>query len=137
TESNSDTVEILPPPPSLSEDIIAIITGIALLVCCFVLTIATGERKIAGDQVTAIVNPLKAWVGKPGGWNDNPVDSFLGSGEKPNPTWQGTLGVMGILGVFLSLLAPFMRPKANPLHFLIGFLLIFALATLSYVLAGQ
>ncbi|RCS49288.1 putative sulfate exporter family transporter [Bremerella cremea] len=137
SESNSDTVEILPPPPGLSEDIIAIIAGIALLVFCFALTITSGEQKVEGDKVTAIVNPLKAWVGKPGGWNDNPVDSFLGSGEKPKPTWQGTLGVMGILGVCLSLLAPVMRPKANPLHFLIGFLLMFALATLSYVLAGQ
>ncbi|PQO36026.1 putative sulfate exporter family transporter [Bremerella cremea] len=140
-ESTSDTVEILPPPPGLSEDIIAIIAGVVLLVLCFALTMGMGERQVEGEgdnqEVTAIVNPLKTWVGKPGGWDRNPVDSFLGGGEKPKPTWQGTLGVMLILAVFLSLLAPLMRPAANPGHFLVGFLILFALATLSYVLAGQ
>ncbi|PQO28298.1 YeiH family protein [Blastopirellula marina] len=136
-ESNSETVEILPPPPGLSEDMIAIIAGITFLVLCFALTIGKGERKVEGDEVTSIVNPLKTWVGKPGGWHENPVNSFLGSGEKPKPTWQGTLGVLGILALFFALQAPFMRPGANPLNFLVGFLILFFLATLSYVLAGQ
>ena len=132
-ESDSDVVEILPPKPGLSEDIIAIIAGAVLLLLAFGLTLGFGVEKLDGDAVTGIVNPLKSWVSKPGGWVGNPLDSFIG--EKP--TWQGTLGAMAILGVFMALLAPLMRPKANPFTFLGGYLVLFALATLAYVLAGQ
>lgn len=123
--------------PGLSEDVIAILAGMLLLILCFAATLTMGKETVEGDTVTAITNPLKGYVSKPAGWESNPVDSFTGPADKPKATWPGTLGALVILGVFMTALSPLMRPKANPLAFLGGFLILFLLATIAYILAGQ
>ncbi|MFN3148210.1 YeiH family protein [Bremerella sp.] len=121
----------------LSEDVIAILAGMLILVLCFALTITTGERTVEDGAVTEITNPLKPYVSKPGGWKANPIESFTGPTDKPKSTWPGTLGALLILGAFMTALSPFMRPRANPGAFIGGFLILFVLATIAYVLAGQ
>ncbi|GAA4426845.1 YeiH family protein [Bremerella cremea] len=130
-------VEPVSVKPGLTEDVIAIIVGILLLAMCFTAALVMGKPKVEGDQVTAITSPLKGWVDKPGGWKANPVESFVGTAEKPKTTWPGILGAVLILGVFMTAMAPVMRPFAKPGAFIGGFLILFALAGLSYLLAGQ
>jgi len=124
-------------PSGLSEDVIAIVAGMLLLALCLAATVTMGTETVEGDTVTAITNPLKGYVSKPGGWEANPVEAFTGTTEKPKLTWPGTLGALVILGVFMTALSPVMRPKANPGAFLGGFLILFLLATVAYILAGQ
>jgi len=126
--------------PGLSEDVIAIVAGMLLLLLCFVATIFLGKevtKEVEGEQITSIVSPLKGYVSKPGGWETNPVETFTGTTDEPNVTWPGILGALVILGVFMTAMAPLMRPMAKPGPFLGGFLILFLLATIAYVLAGQ
>ena len=108
-----------------------------ILVLCFAATIVMGEQKVEDGSVTAITSPLKGYVSKPGGWERNPLETFTGPADKPKATWPGVLGALFILGTLMTAIAPIMRPKANPGAFLGGFLILFLLATIAYVLAGQ
>lgn len=121
----------------LSEDVIAIVVGMLLLMLCFAATRTLGKRTVEDGIVTAIANPLKPFVSKPGGWEANPVVAFTGTAEKPKVTWPGTIGALAILCVFMAPLSLLMRPKATPAAFIFGFLILCVLATIAYVLAGQ
>lgn len=121
----------------LHEDIIAIIGGFLLLAICFGATYALGDRTVEGETVTAISSPLKSWVGKPGKWGANPLESFVGTTESPKAIWLGIVGALVILGVVMTALSPLLKSAGNPAYFLPGFLLLFLLATISYLLAGQ
>jgi uncharacterized integral membrane protein (TIGR00698 family) len=75
-------------------------------------------------------SPLTSWLAKPGSWEANPLTA-----------WPSAASAWGCLGVFLVGLAGFGLGQKmmghNGRHFLAGFLLLFGLATLAYVMAGQ
>jgi len=116
----------------LPEDIIAIFAGISLLLLCLLATWFLGENTDEG-----FTNPLSAWVNKPSGWGQNPLVAFTGTVEAPKSIWLGILGAFVLLGGFFTVLAPRLRPKASPVDFAIGYVFVFLLAVVAYVLAGQ
>ena len=107
------------------------------MVLVLVSVLVGGSQKVDSDQKTRLESPIQTFVSKPGGWENNPVHAFTGTSEKPKAAWLGTLGSVVVLGVLFAALASLLRPMALPTHFLGGFLILFFLATLSYVLAGQ
>lgn len=117
------------PLPGLPEDIIAIVAGMALLAVAVLAAFIWGSYDIV-DGETILKNPLKAWIGKPDKWSENPWETLRN-------TWVPTMGALVLLGVFLVAMAPLMRPLTRPLPFLGGFVLLFLLAGVSYLLAGQ
>lgn len=111
-----------------SEDWWAIWIGGALLAICFGAVVLGGE---AGDG--SFTSPLKPGLSKPGTWRSNPIASIFVSGE--------TNVLPGLAGVFVLSLAAFgtgTRVMGGQFaRFVAAFGLIFALATIAYVLAGQ
>ncbi len=77
-------------------------------------------------------NPLKAYVAKVGSWNSNPADAFV---VKDRPIAIGLIGVF-LISVLLFGLGSLLRSE-RILPFAGAFAVLFVLATLSYVLAGQ
>jgi uncharacterized membrane protein YadS len=112
----------------LSEDSWAILIGSLLLAGCLTAVFANGA-----NPEGSFVSPLKTWLAKPGSWSANPIASFFVSGE--------TNVLPGLAGVFAVALAAFgsgatvMGKRFG--SFARGFCLVFALATIAYVLAGQ
>ncbi|PAY17413.1 putative sulfate exporter family transporter [Rhodopirellula sp. SM50] len=90
-----------------------------------------------GESVS-ISSPLKSWLAKPGKWTQNPVDAFYVAGDKDKgatTTYRGVLGAFVIIGVLFTV-AMTIRKK-NAIGFIKAFPVIFLLATVAYVLAGQ
>lgn len=122
------------------EDWWAIWCGALILSVCFAAVYFARPADLM-DQIATkaqqgetlkIANPLKPYLAKPGGWTSSPWEAFSKDGS-------GLL--QGIIGVFLTLAVVFgaalkIRGEAAG-KFLIGFPLVFALATLAYVLAGH
>lgn len=77
-------------------------------------------------------NPFKSFFSKVGSWNKDPRDAFV---RKQKPIF------LGLLGTLVASLAIFGAGMAlsgeNPLKFAAAFVVIFALAVVSYILAGQ
>ncbi|MCA9140828.1 MAG: putative sulfate exporter family transporter [Planctomycetales bacterium] len=85
-----------------------------------------------------LTSPLKPWLGKPGGWKQNPIDAFYVAATDDSPaksTYVGILGAFIAIGV-LFFIAMKLRGE-NAIGFIIAFPVVFLLATLAYVLAGQ
>lgn len=91
----------------------------------------------AGESVK-LISPLKAWLGKPGKWTDNPTDAFYRSASADS-TAVNTM--IGVLGAFVAIAILFGIANAlrgrSALGFLKAFPVVFLLATLAYVMAGQ
>ncbi len=124
-----------------AEDWWAIWTGGGILLICFLAMYLTlpdnfseqlAEANTAGEKLS-VHSPLKAWLSKPGSWTDNPLDSIFPP-EKKNL-------IIPICAVFLISLAAFsIGIKAmgqSVSKFAVGFLGVFLLATLAYLLTGQ
>jgi uncharacterized membrane protein YadS len=95
-------------------------------------------QKIESSESVKIVSPLKAWIGKPGKWTDNPVDAFYQAATSDAPavnTITGTLGVFVVIAVLFTL-ANLVRGKSAS-AFLKAFPIVFLLATLAYTMAAQ
>ncbi len=111
-----------------SEDWWAIWIGGLLLAGCLSAVLASGARADG-----SFASPLTQWLAKPGSWSSNPIDAFYVSGE--------TNVLPGLAGVFLLALAVFGISAAvmgkGFTSFARGFCLVFALATIAYVLSGQ
>lgn len=91
-------------------------------------------RKDVEDRQAALArNPVKAWVGKIGSWSDNPAKAFESkSGGSIHRPLMYTFGILLLLfGVGSVALG---RSAAQ---FVPGFIGLFLLAILSFVLAGQ
>ncbi|MCO8121394.1 YeiH family protein [Stieleria sp. TO1_6] len=125
-----------------TEDWWAIWCAAALLLVSFLavwiaLPSGVADRLAAGEQVS-VVSPLKAWLGKPGSWEENPIDAFYvaasGDAEAKSMYW-GVLGALLIIGVLFTI-AMKLRGK-DAAGFAVAFPVVFALATIAYVLAGQ
>src|SRR5690606_27816014 len=94
--------------------------------------------KIAAGEAVKISSPLSHWLGAPGSWTSNPVEAFL----KPATESAPAKNVFpGMLGAFLAIGAVFalaMQVRGiGAAAFLKAFPVVFLLAILSFVLAGQ
>jgi len=91
-------------------------------------------RKAVEDKQAALaVNPLKPWLGKVGSWKDDPRKAFLDKKENGIGPALGT--TFGILLVLFGIGSVALGRSA--LQFVPGFVVLFLLAILSFVLAGQ
>ena len=135
-----------------NEDWWAVMIGCALLVFCFAAVYSQGSTDA---DSSAVKSPLKAWLGKPGGWTKYPIDSFseetkrniavseTGNVENDSSTPSVTKKsrLPGILGVFCLAIACFgiavQAIHGDGFRFLIAFPVVFLLAVLAYVLAAQ
>lgn len=145
-EQNDDIVAAAPRRSTWSEmktaeDWWAIWIGGTLLLVCFLamyfsLPADFAEQvdaaKAAGEKVS-VHSPLKSWLAKPGSWTDNPLHSLF-------PPEKSNL-ILPICIVFLISLIVFsagvkvMGQKLTA--FAVGFVGVFLLATLAYILTGQ
>ena len=124
-----------------SEDWWAVWIGAAILAIAFAIVYSSRPADFADrladaaaqDKKVKLASPLKNWVTKPGKWSANPLDAFYKSDE-------ATL-LPGLLGVFALSIVVFgggLVVMGNPvMPFVRGFVAVFLLATLAYVLAGQ
>ncbi|WP_148075256.1 YeiH family protein [Bythopirellula goksoeyrii] len=143
--------EIDPPPsthPSLftelrtSEDWWAVWCGAILLALSFVAVWWSNaqllsELPLSGDPVE-LSSPLEAWLAKPSSWRSNPLNAFSQSDSSrtlPISTIPGIVGAFAVIGVLFALA---IRLRGNSARdFWKAFPLVFLLATLAYVMAGQ
>lgn len=85
------------------------------------------------DALEIAPNPLAGYTAKPGGWNDNPLDAFY------KPDSRNVLpGLLGALLITLAVFGMGQHVMGTPFsRFAPAFVVVFLLATLAYVLAGQ
>ncbi|MEZ6148551.1 MAG: putative sulfate exporter family transporter [Pirellulaceae bacterium] len=94
--------------------------------------------KIAAKEPVQITNPLKAWLGKPGGWSSNPIEAFYkpASDESKGVNHLlGTLGVFIVIGILFAL-ASQLRGQSG-WRFLEAFPVVFLLAAIAYAMSTQ
>ena len=107
------------------EDWLAVAMGGAILAAAFLALYAS-----SGDSASG--HPWKAWIGKPGSWVQNPLEAFAG---------EGLASLQKMVGPFLVALFGFSLAYRCQGHrwgrFLAAFPVVFLLATLAYVMAGQ
>lgn len=124
-----------------AEDWWAVWIGGTLLLICFLAVYFNLPADFA-EQVTAaketgekvsVHSPFKAWLGKPGSWKDNPLDAIFPA-EKPSLLLPLAVVFLISVGVF-SIGVKAMKQSVG--KFAIGFLGVFLLATLAYILTGQ
>ena len=113
------------------EDWLAVLVGLTVLGAAFLCAWSTVD--FADGEATS-GHPWKSWVGKPGSWVNNPLDS-LPWGQ----AWSTSLGIF--LGPLVASLAGFgfacwMQGKSVS-RFIVAFPVVFLLAGFAYVMAGQ
>ncbi len=137
---NEGDAEITQPParPSLWEDMKtnedwwAIWCGTLLLALAFA-AVWLGRPDGLAESVELgeplkVISPLSSYLAKPGGWESNPFHSLSGK----------LIGIGGAFLVLLVLYAAAMKIRGKSVQrFVVAFPLVFLLATLAYVLAGQ
>ncbi len=89
------------------------------------------ERTKLREQLAR--NPLKPWLAKIGSWTSDPRQAFISASG--NSIWPGVIGVFVGIGVLFAVGMLGMRKPLGT--FPLAFLVVFALAVLSFVLAGQ
>lgn len=130
TEEDSDELKshdsqaVVPVAWYKHEDWLAVVIGITVLLAAF-LCGSVSVDFVEGE--TAMSHPWKSWVGKPGGWTDSPIASIT--------SWQVMLGplLVGLIGFGIA-----RRLQGHSfVDFAPAFLIIFFLAGIAYVMAGQ
>lgn len=117
--------------PHLSEDWVAVILGGGLLAICLMAVLIQGAN---AEGVWS--NPLKPYLSKPGTWGAgtlNPLQLLIEAFQ--SIPWRGVVGA-GISGCFIFGIGNLLL-RRNVLKFAAGFLFIFCMATLAYVLSGH
>jgi uncharacterized membrane protein YadS len=142
TNTSSDTVTDDPTSPAttsffVSEDWWAILLGSLILAIGLGATWATSslptDSTAATEAVAGIHNPLAPWLGKVGPWGNNPLTAFV---DKQGASVLPIIGV--VLLVSLALFATAAVAMGEQLRaFAPAFVVIFALAILAYLMAGQ
>ncbi len=135
-------------PPSLlyemrtAEDWLAIWCGGLLLLVSFCAVYFTLPENFAArlqpEQTLKLTSPLKGYVAAPGAWEQNPTEAFIqpAKGEKKAiNNLPGTLGAAVILGLVFAIASQLKSGTGG--RFLLAFPVVFLLALLAYVLAGQ
>ncbi len=112
--------------PFFSEDWCAVWIGGLLLAICVIAVIANGPLPDGG-----YASLLKPWLTKPGSWSDNPVAAFASQSN----TLPGLLAVFGLTLVAFGGGIAAMGQSVSA--FARGFVLVFALGIVAYLLAGQ
>jgi uncharacterized membrane protein YadS len=121
----------------ITEDLWAIILGVIVLLSALIAAV------IGGDALTGV-------LAQPGSWDNWPLDSLVGKGrarawlglgstEGP-PPWLGSLvaiTIIGTLGFAALANRRGVEKSGGPLQIATGFLLIAALASAAFVMAGQ
>lgn len=92
------------------------------------------DLKAAKKSLTAtLAKPFKTWIGKPKPWENNPLDSLYRAGEYNLFPALGLTCLVCLLVFGLGL-----RAMGRPFgEFAVAFLIVFVLATVSYVLAAH
>lgn len=123
----------------LSDDFWAIVLGMSLLLVAVASVYVNqqpaseaGSAELAKEALPSSV--LKPFIGKPGKWQRNPLESF-GFGNGKSGTMLGILGIFVLCCACFGLVAVVRGESIG--KFLKAFLLLFLLAVLAYVLAGQ
>lgn len=113
------------------EDWLAVVIGITVLIAAFLCGWVSIDFTDSGSVQT---HPWKEWVGKPGSWSDNPLDSVL-RGMDWLTCWKVMFGpfLVGLIGFGF---ARCMQGESFP-RFALAFPVVFALAGIAYVMAGQ
>ncbi len=112
-------------PGRVSEDGWAIMLGVGVVALAMIATLV-GPESLAGR------------LAQPGSWNDRPLQSLIGEG--PRPVWLGsivTVTLIGMLGFGALADRRAIALSGGRLRIVGGFLLIAALATAAFVMAGQ
>jgi uncharacterized membrane protein YadS len=125
----------------VSDDWLAIICALTFLVVSLIGILCHSDTKLATDGNSAAVasNPFAGWVAKPAKWTDSPVDAFVVLGADGSD-WSSTKGVavtFVVLAIVLTLAISLQGGIKSGLRFFVGFIGVFLLAILSYVLAAQ
>lgn len=151
--------------PRISDDWLAVLCGGILLAFACGMVATNSNWETNGDESKFVFqNPLKNYVAKPGSWKEQPLDSIAPltesktseSREQPeapkaeSPTEEapaaaartankiiGILGAAVMLGLLMTIAVAIRDGTSNSLRFAAGFVGIFALATIAYVMAGQ
>ena len=126
----------------ISDDWLAILCAAIVLVVSVagVWVASSSETDSVGNSAFVAISPLANWVGKPGKWTDSPLDAFATSVEGDPTSWASLTGTLGTFAVLATLLTAVIRFRGGPStgrKFLVGFIGVFLLATLSYTLAAQ
>lgn len=95
-------------------------------------TVKDEEEKLKKLSSGLYLNPLKPYLAKVGSWKENPLEAFSVKGKS---IVTGLIGVLLATLVTFSLGAALRREALVP--FASAFVVVFALATIAYVLAGQ
>ncbi|MEM6689410.1 MAG: putative sulfate exporter family transporter [Planctomycetota bacterium] len=107
-----------------------------MAMAAIILVVSTLAVFIAADQSGDIVSPLKIFVSKPGSWTSSPFEGFISKGSWMDSPIVGVIGSFLIIGA-LSAVALGVGKKISLRSYVPAFTLVFALATLAYVMAGQ
>lgn len=125
----------------VSDDWLAIACAWLVLIVSFLAVASQSTNTIVdGKPQTSAVNPLADWVGKPSKWTDRPVDAFVATSDSGEKNWGPAVGIAGafaILAMLLTGAVGYREGREQAVRFFVGFVGVFALATLSYTLAGQ
>lgn len=109
--------------------------GVLLIMGVLSVTLAPPPREVDGN-VPPASSVLKPWLGTPGKWSTHPADAFTAGKSSARKSLWPAIGTTGLL-----LLVPFAVSSGvmgrGLVRFVPAFLVVFGLATLSFVLAGQ
>lgn len=137
-----------------SEDWWAIWCGGLILIVAFLAVWFNRPDDLAvqakTDAKIEIKNPLKSWIAVPGDWTASPIEAFYRPATESKPATEeapateakpafqpipGILGAFAIVAVLFGIAA--IVRTGTPWKFLLAFPIVFLLAVLAYVLAGQ
>lgn len=90
------------------------------------------EKTLEGQTTKLFTNPLKPYVTKIGSWESNPTDAFYPKGKSILPGLAGSF----VICLLVFALGSSLNGKSIA-AFVPAFVVIFGLAVISYVLAGQ
>src|SRR5690606_31104423 len=90
------------------------------------------------EQTNQVVNPFKRLLDKPGPWLANPLDAFWKKEKGTDNVRSVAIGLVGAFVVIGALFTLAMQIRSrHGAAFLRAFPVVFLLAGLAYVLAGQ
>ncbi len=141
-ESSSDIRSSLIEELRTSEDWWAVWCGGLLLAVSFAAVWWSNSQLLTelpeSSDPIELSSPLEAWLAKPGSWRSSPLDAFYATTESrtlPVSTLPGIFGAFAVIGVLFATANRLRGYSAR--DFWKAFSVVFLLATLSYVLAGQ
>ncbi|HVJ87744.1 MAG TPA: putative sulfate exporter family transporter [Caulifigura sp.] len=147
-DSSSPEVAVIPSNPSMrtSEDWWAIYCGAFFLVVAFLAVWFTKPSDLAeklGTKGFKLTSPIAKFLAVPGDWTSDPAEAFVkpaGVDKKGKPV-PARNAFPGMLGAFLSIGAVFAFATqirgVGAAAFLKAYPILFLLAVLSFILAGQ